>query len=98
MLDVGKLSGPYIQLFFASRLHNNGHANLIATKLGTCHQPKILIGLVNFTHMHFRTHVNPESEGQSGRWQSEYHDVSGAIKYDVCFTCALTLAIKLVSI
>ena len=29
---------------------------------------------VNFTHMHFRTHVKPESEGQSGRWQSEYHD------------------------
>jgi len=29
---------------------------------------------VNFTHMHFRTHVKPESEGQAGRWQSEYHD------------------------
>ena len=29
---------------------------------------------VNFTHMHFRTHVEPESIGQSGRWQSEYHD------------------------
>ena len=29
---------------------------------------------VNFTHMHFRTHVKPESVGQSGRWQSEYHD------------------------
>ena len=29
---------------------------------------------VNFTHMHFRTHVKPESKGQSGRWQSEYHD------------------------
>jgi arylsulfatase A-like enzyme len=29
---------------------------------------------VNFTHMHFRTHVKPESNGQSGRWQSEYHD------------------------
>ena len=25
--------------------------------------------------MHFRTHVKPESRGQSGRWQSEYHDV-----------------------
>lgn len=24
--------------------------------------------------MHFRTHVKPESIGQSGRWQSEYHD------------------------
>jgi arylsulfatase A-like enzyme len=24
---------------------------------------------VNFTHMHFRTHVKPESLGQSGRWQ-----------------------------
>ncbi|HTI51089.1 MAG TPA: arylsulfatase [Planctomycetaceae bacterium] len=29
---------------------------------------------VNFTHMHFRTHAKPESKGQSGRWQSEYHD------------------------
>ncbi len=29
---------------------------------------------INFTHMHFRTHAKPESEGQSGRWQSEYHD------------------------
>jgi len=29
---------------------------------------------VNFTHMHLRTHVKPESLGQSGRWQSPYHD------------------------
>jgi len=29
---------------------------------------------VNFTHMHFRTHAKPESQLQSGRWQSEYHD------------------------
>jgi arylsulfatase len=29
---------------------------------------------VNFTHMHFRTHVKPESVGQSGQFQSEYHD------------------------
>jgi arylsulfatase len=29
---------------------------------------------INFTHMHFRTHAKPESQGQSGRWQSEYHD------------------------
>jgi len=29
---------------------------------------------VNFTHMHFRTHTKPESVGQAGRWQSEYHD------------------------
>jgi len=29
----------------------------------------------NATHMHFRTHAKPESLGQSGRWQSEYHDV-----------------------
>ena len=29
---------------------------------------------VNFTHMHFRTHVPPEIVGQSGRWQSIYHD------------------------
>ena len=30
---------------------------------------------INTTHMHFRTHAKPESIGQSGRWQSEYHDV-----------------------
>jgi arylsulfatase len=29
---------------------------------------------VNFTHMHLRTHVKPGSLGQSGRWQSPYHD------------------------
>ncbi len=29
----------------------------------------------NTTHMHFRTHAKPGSVGQSGRWQSEYHDV-----------------------
>ncbi len=29
----------------------------------------------NTTHMHFRTHPKKESVGQSGRWQSEYHDV-----------------------
>jgi arylsulfatase A-like enzyme len=29
----------------------------------------------NATHMHFRTHAQPGSLGQAGRWQSEYHDV-----------------------
>jgi len=29
----------------------------------------------NATHMHVRTHPKPESIGQAGRWQSEYHDV-----------------------
>ena len=29
----------------------------------------------NSTHMHFRTHVKAESKGQSGSWQSVYHDV-----------------------
>jgi arylsulfatase len=29
---------------------------------------------VNTTHMHFRTHPKPETVGQSGRWQSPYHD------------------------
>jgi arylsulfatase A-like enzyme len=29
---------------------------------------------VNTTHMHFRTHTKPESVGQSGQWQSPYHD------------------------
>ncbi|MCB9137094.1 MAG: arylsulfatase [Caldilineaceae bacterium] len=28
----------------------------------------------NTTHMHFRTHTKEESKGQSGRWQSNYHD------------------------
>jgi arylsulfatase len=29
---------------------------------------------MNTTHMHFRTHPKPESRGQAGRWQSDYHD------------------------
>jgi arylsulfatase len=29
---------------------------------------------INFTHMHFRTHTKPESLGQSGVAQSNYHD------------------------
>ena len=29
---------------------------------------------INYTHMHFRTHAKPESMGQSGVAQSEYHD------------------------
>jgi len=29
---------------------------------------------LNTTHMHFITHAKPESLGQSGRWQSPYHD------------------------
>ena len=29
---------------------------------------------VNFTHMHFRTHVKPESLGQSGRCMGPYPD------------------------
>ena len=29
---------------------------------------------INFTHMHFRTHTKPDSLGQAGRWQSNYHD------------------------
>jgi arylsulfatase len=28
----------------------------------------------NATHMHLRTHAKPESLGQAGEWQSEYHD------------------------
>ena len=28
----------------------------------------------NFTHMHLYTHLKPESSGQAGLWQSEYHD------------------------
>ena len=29
---------------------------------------------VSTTHMHLFTHTKPESVGQAGRWQSEYHD------------------------
>ncbi len=29
---------------------------------------------LNFTHMHLFTHTKPESVGQAGRWQSQYHD------------------------
>jgi arylsulfatase A-like enzyme len=29
---------------------------------------------VNFTHMHLRTHVKPQSVGQSGRWMGPYAD------------------------
>lgn len=29
---------------------------------------------VNSSKMHLRTHVKPESRGQAGRWQSDYHD------------------------
>ena len=36
----------------------------------------------NTTHMHAFTHVKPESRGQAGRWQSEYHDVM--IDHDKC--------------
>ena len=35
---------------------------------------KPLFVWVNFTHMHFRTHTKPQSIGQSGPWQSPYHD------------------------
>jgi arylsulfatase A-like enzyme len=28
----------------------------------------------NFTHMHLYTHTKPESRGQAGLWQSDYHD------------------------
>lgn len=29
---------------------------------------------LNTTHMHMFTHPKPESKGQAGRWQSDYHD------------------------
>ena len=31
---------------------------------------------VNFTHMHFRTHVKPASLGQSGRWQCRFSRIT----------------------
>ena len=36
----------------------------------------------NTSYMQAWTHVKPESRGQSGRWQSEYHDVR--IDHDKC--------------
>ncbi len=36
----------------------------------------------NTSHMHAWTHPKPESKGQAGRWQSEYHDVM--IDHDKC--------------
>lgn len=36
----------------------------------------------NTSHMHAWTHIKPESLGQSGRWQSEYHDAM--IDHDKC--------------
>jgi arylsulfatase A-like enzyme len=30
---------------------------------------------INFTHMHFRTHVKPASVGQAGKWMGPYADV-----------------------
>ncbi len=36
---------------------------------------KPVFAWINFTHMHFRMHAKPDSLGQSGLWQSEYHDV-----------------------
>ena len=41
----------------------------------------------NSSHMHFRTHARPEAMGQSGRWQSEYHDAM--IDHDKRFVGAL---------
>ena len=46
-------------------------ANFLAEQVKT---GKPVFLWVNFTHMHFRTHPKPESVGQSGRWQSPYHD------------------------
>ncbi len=43
----------------------------------------------NTTHMHLRTHEKPESRGQSGRWQSPYHDVM--IDHDKCVGGLLNL-------
>ena len=39
---------------------------------------------INFTHMHFRTHAKPESMGQSGDAQSEYHDAMIDHDKNVC--------------
>ncbi|MGB5241181.1 MAG: sulfatase-like hydrolase/transferase, partial [Prochlorococcaceae cyanobacterium] len=47
----------------------------------------------NTTHMHFRTHARPQDVGQSGRWQSEYHDVM--IYHDNCIGQMLDLVDEL---
>src|SRR5262249_19917637 len=49
----------------------NRAANFINRKKGAG-KPSFV--WVNFTHMHLRTHTKPQSIGQSGRWQSPYHD------------------------
>ncbi len=46
-----------------------------ASKYIKAHADEPFFVWVNFTHMHFRTHPKPTSVGQSGRWQSPYHDV-----------------------
>ena len=59
---------------------------------------------VNFTHMHLRTHTKPESIGQSGRWQSPYHDTMIAVGYQTAIaesrrsrvTSALAISFSLV--
>jgi len=47
----------------------------------------------NTPHMHFRTHARPQDIGQSGRWQSEYHDVM--IYHDNCIGQMLDLVDEL---
>jgi len=47
----------------------------------------------NTTHMHFRTHARPQDVGQSGRWQSVYHDVM--IYHDNCIGEMLDLVDEL---
>jgi arylsulfatase A-like enzyme len=48
------------------------HAQSFIEKAGQGDAPFFV--WLNTTHMHFRTHTKPESRGQAGRWQSEYHD------------------------
>lgn len=49
-------------------------AALVSAASPTVAADKPFFEWVNFTHMHFRTHVKPESLGQSGCWMSEYAD------------------------
>ena len=55
---------------------------------------KLFFVWFNTSHMHWITHTKPESLGQSGRWQSPYHDTM--IDHDRlvarCSTCSTSLA------
>jgi arylsulfatase A-like enzyme len=67
--DTGALTKKRMEII------DNDFATRSAEFIETQHKAgKPVFVWVNFTHKHFRTHVKPESVGQSGRFQSPYHD------------------------